>query len=147
MKDFNRSYIRKIVLESVFQYDFGNNSCENAFNYFENYEKYDNLKSYEKEEIRNYISGIYDNLKEFDEIIGKYLINWDIERLGTVEKSVIRIAMFELKERSFIPVKVIMNEAIELTKIYSEADSSKFVNGILDKIAKKEFKRTDFEEA
>lgn len=55
--------------------------------------------------------------------------------------------MFELKERSFIPVKVIMNEAIELTKIYSEADSSKFVNGILDKIAKKEFKRTDFEEA
>ena len=64
--------------------------------------------------------------------------NWKLERIAVVDRLVLRMAMTELKVMPDVPVKVVLNEAIELVKRYSTADSASFVNGILDSFIKNE---------
>jgi transcription antitermination factor NusB len=60
---------------------------------------------------------------------------WRIERMSTIDRNVLRLATYELYFQTETPVKVVINEAIEIAKKYGSADSSKFINGILDQIA------------
>ena len=76
------------------------------------------------------------NFKPNNELINKYAANWDIERLAKVDLVIINLAISELKEFRDIPVKVTLNEYIEISKDYSTEKSSFFINGILDKIVK-----------
>ena len=76
------------------------------------------------------------NYKPNNELINKYAVNWDIERLAKVDLVIINLAISELKEFSDIPVKVTLNEYIEISKDYSTEKSSFFINGILDKVVK-----------
>jgi N utilization substance protein B len=62
--------------------------------------------------------------------------HWRIERIATVDRLIIRMALVELEKCPDIPVRVVLNEAIELAKSFSTGDSSSFVNGILDKFVK-----------
>ena len=62
--------------------------------------------------------------------------NWDLERTASIDRIVLRMAIVELTEFQSVPVKVVLNESIELVKKYSTAKSSRFVNGILDHFAK-----------
>jgi transcription antitermination protein NusB len=88
------------------------------------------------------VSGTLDKIEEIDKVIERSADNWDIGRMAYVDRNILRLACYEMvyleKE---IPLKVAINEAVELAKRYGEADSSKFVNGILDKIAKTECKK------
>lgn len=74
--------------------------------------------------------------KELDETIGGYLRNWSIYRLGTVERNVLRIGLWELRNCPDIPAPILVNEAIDLAKFFSETKSGKFVNGVMDRMAK-----------
>ena len=76
------------------------------------------------------------NFESNNELINKYAANWDIERLAKVDLVIINLAISELKEFRDIPIKVTLNEYIEISKDYSTEKSSFFINGILDKIAK-----------
>ena len=76
------------------------------------------------------------NFEPNNELINKYAANWDIERLAKVDLVIINLAISELKEFSDIPVKVTLNEYIEISKDYSTEKSSFFINGILDKVVK-----------
>ena len=87
------------------------------------------------------IAGVFANREEIDRIIAAYATNWDIGRMATVDRNVMRIAAFELLFIEDMPSKVAINEAIEMAKKYGDKDSGKFVNGILDKISKTEAKR------
>ena len=70
-------------------------------------------------------------------MINKYAANWDIERLAKVDLVIINLALYlNLKDFRDIPVKVSLNEYIEISKDYSTEKSSFFINGILDKIVK-----------
>lgn len=82
--------------------------------------------------------GSLDNLKQIDQVIEKYAENWTIRRMAYVDRNILRIATYEMLYRDDIPHKVAINEAVELAKRYGEPDSSKFVNGILDRVAKTE---------
>ena len=62
--------------------------------------------------------------------------HWDVRRMAAIDRNIIRMAVFEMRERSDIPSKVSINEAIELGKKYSTAQSGAFINGILDRIRK-----------
>lgn len=86
------------------------------------------------------VGGVSDNLKFIDEIISKYAKNWQIERMAKTDKNILRIATFELLFSKDIPLKVAINEAIDIAKRYGDDESGKFVNGILDKISKTEDK-------
>lgn len=74
------------------------------------------------------------NHKEVDEIIQKHAKNWDLDRLVKMDRDILRIAIVELLYLKEAPMKVIIDEAVELAKKYSTDDSSSFINGILAKV-------------
>ena len=80
------------------------------------------------------VEGVVRRLEEVDELIRKASLNWRIDRMATVDRNILRLATFELMEVIDTPLKVVLNEAIELSKRYGSEDSSAFVNGVLDKI-------------
>ena len=75
-----------------------------------------------------------ENNTELDEIMQKYAKNWDLQRLVTMDKNILRIALIELLYIKETPLKVVIDEAIELAKKYSTDESSTFINGILAKV-------------
>ncbi len=74
------------------------------------------------------------NHKEIDDIIQKYVKNWDVTRLIRMDKDILRIAIIELLYMKEAPMKVVVDEALELAKKYSTDDSAAFINGILAKV-------------
>lgn len=83
--------------------------------------------------LNNIINGVLNNIGEIDKNAEKYLENWSIERLGLTDQAIIRIAIYELVYTNTPPL-VSINEAIELSKKYSDEKVSKMINGVLDKI-------------
>ncbi|MEK7849611.1 MAG: transcription antitermination factor NusB [Candidatus Omnitrophota bacterium] len=81
-------------------------------------------------------TSVNDNLVAIDETIAMSATNWQIDRMATVDRNILRLASCELLFRDDIPPKVAINEAVELAKKYGDLESGKFVNGILDKINK-----------
>ena len=71
-----------------------------------------------------------------DQTIENCTLNWKLDRMAAVDRNILRIATFELLQMPETPKKVIINEAVEIAKKFSTDESGKFVNGILDKIAK-----------
>ncbi|HIH7495680.1 TPA: transcription antitermination factor NusB [Yersinia enterocolitica] len=84
--------------------------------------------------FRELLSGVAVNAASLDALMAPVLSRQH-EELGQVERAVLRIALFELSKRDDVPYKVAINEAIELAKTFGAADSHKFVNGVLDKVA------------
>lgn len=82
------------------------------------------------------VKGTLNKQKEIDSLIGKYTEHWKIERINVIDRCILRFAIYELLYLKDIPPAVTINEAIEIAKKYSTADSGKFVNGVLDKIKK-----------
>ena len=80
------------------------------------------------------IGGVHEHWDGLDGTIRTVAQNWDIERMAVIDRNVLRLATFELLHCKDIPPKVTINEAIELGKRYSTANSGGFINGILDKI-------------
>ena len=76
--------------------------------------------------------GTWDKLSQCDEVIVDSTIKWRLSRLSPVDKSILRLAVYQLKYCDDIPPRVVMNEAIELAKEYSSDKSPSFVNGVLD---------------
>lgn len=81
------------------------------------------------------VKGVVSDLGEIDKLIALHSTNWKLSRMAAVDKNILRMAVFELKSFSDIPVKVTINEAVEIAKRFGSSDSGAFVNGILDNIA------------
>ena len=79
------------------------------------------------------VQGVTENQKEIDELLTKNLENWSLSRLPKIERTVLRLAVYELKYMQDTPSRVVLNEAIELCKTFGDEQSSKFVNGVLSK--------------
>lgn len=82
------------------------------------------------------VAGVLDNLQDLDSIISTYSRNWKIQRIARIELTILRLAVYEMLYCRDIPLKVAINEAIELTKSFGDENSRNFVNGILDAVAK-----------
>jgi len=80
------------------------------------------------------VRGASGNLAEIDALIAEHSEHWDIDRMPTIDRSILRLAAYELLYRDDIPPKVAINEAVELAHKYSTPDSGKFINGVLDKL-------------
>ncbi|MGD8191541.1 transcription antitermination factor NusB [Brevibacillus ginsengisoli] len=77
------------------------------------------------------VNGAIDNQAAIDEEIGKFLRGWKLERIANVDRAILRLAFYELMFETEVPKKVIVNEAIELAKLFSDDQSYRFVNGVL----------------
>ncbi|NBR86993.1 MAG: transcription antitermination factor NusB, partial [Verrucomicrobia bacterium] len=80
------------------------------------------------------IKGTLEHRTEVDAVIQKFAKNWDIGRMATVDRNILRLAIYEMLHRDDIPPVVSINEAVDIAKKFSTDDSGKFVNGILDKV-------------
>ncbi|MBI4388316.1 MAG: transcription antitermination factor NusB [Candidatus Omnitrophica bacterium] len=87
------------------------------------------------------VSGVIEHRTAIDEVIARYTENWDMSRMAVVDRNILRFAAFELLYADDIPPKVTINEAVNVAKKYSQPESGKFVNGVLDKISHSEPKR------
>ena len=82
------------------------------------------------------VEGVWEKGADLDALLGRFSQNWRVERMGKVEATILRLALFELLFRPDVPPKVAINEAIELSKQFGGHDSRSFINGILDAAAK-----------
>ena len=97
----------------------------------------------DQEENRDYynfgeslVLGAIENISEIDEAISKQAKNWKFDRIAKVDLAVLRLALYELLFRDDIPPIVSINEAIDLGKTFSNLESKRFINGILDEVKK-----------
>jgi len=81
------------------------------------------------------IEGIEENREQIDNVIRSHTDNWALERMPIVDRNLIRIGLYEMLYEEDIPYSVSINEAVELAKVYGMEESSKFINGVLGRIA------------
>ncbi len=124
--------MRDTVFKTIFQNEFRNESIDVLLQEIMNNEKNDSIKN----DVARYVRGIYDNLSQIDEKISICLENWHLERLSSVDRSILRLGTYELLYEEDVPIEVTLDEAVELAKKYGTENSGKFVNGVLDKIAR-----------
>ncbi len=81
--------------------------------------------------------GVEQRIEEIDSVVGDTSEHWTVMRMPFVDRNILRIATYELLHEPDVPPSVAINEAVELAKVYGGDDSSKFVNGVLGKIAER----------
>jgi N utilization substance protein B len=84
---------------------------------------------------RELVDGVAASSESLDATIGEASADWSVDRLGALERNILRIALYEL-ERDEVPVPVAIDEAVRLAKRYASDDAARLVNGILGKVAK-----------
>lgn len=81
--------------------------------------------------------GVLSHQEEIDSYLVELAKNWELKRMATADRCILRLGAYELLYEQGTPVSVVINEAVELAKLYATEDSGKFVNGLLDQIKKK----------
>lgn len=128
----NRRKAREAALQSLYAVELGgNNPVDASANIIKNLCKDDPAAINYSEKL---LYKTADEADEYDDMIQKHITNWEISRLAIIDKLILRMAITELLYFNEVPVKVTINEAIELAKSYSTRKSGTFVNGILDAI-------------
>lgn len=130
---------RELAFRLLFQADVGNLTLAEVF-------QTGREASEATEEVWQFATelarGAWENRANFDPIITKYASGWTLERMANADRNLLRLALYEIIERDDIPQSVSINEAVELAKKYSTADSAKFINGILGSFAREREKKS-----
>jgi len=123
----NRHEARKTAFQILFQMDMNDTDPLQAM--------VDYLETSEIDVfIQTLVKGVNANKKAIDDTIKNQLENWTFNRIASVEKTILRLAVYELKYMEEIPENVSINEAVELGHIFGDDGSGKFVNGVLSKL-------------
>ncbi|GAC1337363.1 MAG: transcription antitermination factor NusB [Myxococcales bacterium] len=129
----SRSKARECALQALYQLDTAGGTTGDALaGLWAHFEPADADTTRFAEQL---VRGVQNERAVIDELIQRTSTNWKIERMARVDRNIIRLAVYELLRRPEVPVKVTLNEAVELGKKYGSEESSAFVNGILDRIA------------
>lgn len=122
---------RKKIIQYLYNIELTNSSVDEVLEAHND----ENTSDY----IKNTLNGVVNNIEILDEVISKNLTNWKLERLNIIDVVIFRLATYEMKFNDEIPVPVAINEAIELSKIFSDNGDNKsvsFNNKVLDNISK-----------
>ncbi len=130
----NRHLGRTLALQTLYEWDFNQTDQAKLTQIIQrNVEEF--APSYDDVDfVQALINGVVEKQKEIDSLITKYAPEWPLPKITTVDRNVLRIGVYELKNIKDIPPKVAINEAIELAKSYGGESSGKFVNGVLGSI-------------
>ena len=131
-----RTKARELVLQLLYQADVIKVDARQLLKDFFVMDLTADVDDATKEFATELIESLWERMSVLDEEIAKYATNWQLDRMATVDRNILRLASFELLYRMDIPPKVTINEAVELAKKYGDLESGKFVNGVLDKINK-----------
>ena len=131
-----RSQARELALIILYQKDVTAVAVEQKVRQY--WEENPEVPAEVQEFSNRLVYGVTRELDAIDKKIAHYATNWQLKRIAMIDKNVLRLGVYELFYAPDIPPKVSINEAVELAKVYGDLESSKFVNGILDKIHKTE---------
>ncbi|WP_102027068.1 transcription antitermination factor NusB [Salirhabdus sp. Marseille-P4669] len=126
-----RRKAREKAFQILFQIDINDINAEEAISFATEEEPMDDF-------TKELIYGVMEHKNQIDEMISEQLVNWSLKRIASVERTLLRMATFEMKYIENIPVKVSINEAVDIAKDYGDESSGKFINGVLSKIVKSE---------
>lgn len=130
----SRRVARETALKALFQQEFQDISLDQAFELA--LEEAEDLEEEYREFARVLAVGVSARRLDLDSALNEFAVDWRIERVARLEKTVLRMALFELMFLPDVPEAVAVNEAIELIKKYSTEEAAKFVNGILGNVIK-----------
>lgn len=126
----NRTKIRELAFKTLFQLDTVTSTNDLTIPEAITFVVEDDAQVH-NEFLNELTNGVVENKEQLDEIIERHLKKWTLSRLSRMDRNILRLATFELMNLS-TPYKVIINEAIELSKLYSDQeDSYRFINGVL----------------
>jgi len=135
-----RRQCREWALQMLFQLDL--NPCDDLEALFRTF--WSNQERPPSDRHRRFaeelVAGVQSHRAQIDATIQSLAEHWDLGRMGVVDRNVLRMALYELTYREDIPPAVTINEAVDIAKYFSNTESGKFVNGILDR-ARKDLKR------
>ena len=127
----NRHLSRAIAMQTLYEWDFrlGGEPMEIASR---------NIAAYQDDAdsdyVRRVVNGVVEHVKEIDGKISEVAPEWPVEQIASIDKAVLRLAIFELLHDDDVPPKVAINEAVELGKTFGSDSTSRFVNGVLGTI-------------
>jgi len=125
----NRSELREVIVTSLYQVIlYLNNEME--FDVDEVIKENSPIKN---EFVNETVNGVLDSYEELTKVINKYLTNWTLDRLGKIDQAILLVGAYELLKTD-TPQVVAINEAVELSKKFSDDDVKGLINGVLDKI-------------
>jgi transcription antitermination protein NusB len=131
----SRRKSRELAVQGLYQIDLTQQDPERVLG-FGWYEK--KIDEIDKEYAKVLIKGVVKNWETLDKIIKTYSINWDFERISIINRCILRLSIYSLINLRDTPPKVVINEAIELTRTFEVEKSVGFINGILNAIYKDE---------
>jgi N utilization substance protein B len=124
---------RELSLQMLFQMDLGTVHLRDLE---ENFLPQTSAPEAAKIMALRMVRNTWERVSEIDRKLRNLAENWDLSRMAAVDRNILRLAAYEILYDAEIPKSVAINEAIEIVKRYSTEESSKFVNGILDKLEK-----------
>lgn len=132
----SRRFGRELALRTLYQVEMSGGKPEQILDYL--------IKEVEEkpvsDEVRHFslelVEGTIFRRAKVDRVISLYARDWRIERLAVVDRNVLRLAIFQILFRPDIPINAVINEAVELAKAYGDAESGRFVNGILGQFSR-----------
>lgn len=132
-----RSELREHVFKMLFQIEFNDSADmpDHVKNYFETLE---DAREQDKDYIQRKYEAVASCVEEIDGLLNDTAKGWKTSRMSTVDLTILRLAVYEMKWDDDVPEGVAINEAVELAKRFGGDSSSSFVNGILGKLAKQE---------
>jgi N utilization substance protein B len=129
-----RTRARELAVQLIYQLDIqGTEGLGPLDKFFIEADADDSVRKLASE----WTKGAWENLQQCDQLIVASILKWQFGRLSPVDKSILRLSVYQLKFCPDIPPKVVINEAIELAKKFSSEKAPSFVNGVLDAILKK----------
>jgi len=130
----SRTKARAVALQALYEYDLTQHFVGDILsNRFNEEELEDKMKRF-SEEI---VLGILPIIKQLDHIIANYAPEWPLEQVASIDRNIIRIALWEFAVKKCSPIKVAINEAVELAKAYGSDSTPRFVNGVLGSLVTK----------
>ncbi|RYM06016.1 transcription antitermination factor NusB [Sporolactobacillus sp. THM7-7] len=125
----NRRQAREMAMKALFQMSVGNTDQKTAIDVLNNADR----------AVDPFVTRLLNettaHLKEIDRLIEKHLTHWSFERIGNIDRTILRLAVCELLYFDDVPNAVCMNEAVELCKRYGDEKTRRFVNGVLSGIS------------
>ena len=123
-----RRTAREKALQAIFQIDVSDAKAEDALRHVLDEKPSDPY-------LERLVTGAAEKMEEIDTVIKKYLENWTMERLANVDRNLLRLSVYELIYcQDEVPANVVIDEAIEIAKVFGDEKSSKFINGVLSKV-------------
>jgi transcription antitermination protein NusB len=127
-----RGRSRRLAMQAVYQWQMtGDNITDIKQQFFDD----NNMSKMDSEFFSEVVSGVASSISELDPLLEKYMSR-SVESVDPVERSILRLAAYEFVNRFDVPYRVVLNEAVNITKEYCAENSHTFVNAVLDRVAK-----------